>query len=120
MRSVRSLVVVIFCILPVISFSSNREIQEAFDGKVSQLQVIGNGVVVHLLADDLDGSRHQRFILKLDKELTVLIAHNIDLVDRISNIKFGDEVKFYGSYEWNSKGGVVHWTHHAPRSSRFS
>lgn len=39
-----------------------------------------------ILADDNDGSRHQR-----------LIAFN-------------------GVYEWGSTGGVIHWTHHDPDS----
>ena len=77
-------------------------------------QLRGSGEVIRLLADDNDGSRHQRFIIKLDSGRTLLIAHNIDLASRISSLKVGDTVEFYGEYEWNEKGGVIHWTHRDP------
>ena len=86
----------------------------AFEEHKSGIQAEGNGSVIKILPDDNDGSRHQRFILKLDSGQTLLIAHNIDLAPRISSLRKGDAVSFYGVYEWNSKGGVVHWTHHDP------
>ena len=72
---------------------------------------------MNILPDDNDGSRHQRFILRLESGQTVLIAHNIDLAPRIDSLSEGNLVEFYGEYEWNSRGGVVHWTHHDPRGS---
>lgn len=89
-------------------------LQTAFNQRQSDLQVEGVGVVVKVLPDDLDGSRHQRFLLQLSNGLTLLVAHNIDLAPKISGLNKGDEVAFYGEYEWNAKGGVIHWTHHDP------
>lgn len=78
-------------------------------------QVQGGGEVVHILPDGNDGSRHQRFIVRLDSGRTSLIAHNIDLAPRVASLRKGDKVFFNGEYEWNDKGGVIHWTHRDPR-----
>lgn len=86
-------------------------VTEAFRNKQSNLQVTGKGVVSRILRDDLKGSRHQRFVLTLESGQTVLVAHNIDLAPRIDSLAKGDAVIFFGEYEWNKKGGVVHWTH---------
>ncbi|MGB9670189.1 MAG: DUF3465 domain-containing protein [Halothiobacillaceae bacterium] len=76
--------------------------------------VEGRGTVEKLLSDDLEGHRHQRFILRLASGQILLVAHNIDFAPRIHGLAVGDEVAFFGQYEWNPKGGVIHWTHHDP------
>ncbi len=89
-------------------------LQRAFDERAHDLQVRGVGKVWRTLADDTKGSRHQRFILQLASGQRLLVAHNIDLAPRIPDLQKGDEVAFYGEYEWNERGGVIHWTHHDP------
>jgi hypothetical protein len=89
-------------------------IADAFANQQSNVQVSGRGRVIKILSDDNDGSRHQRFILSLSSGQTLLVAHNIDLAPRINSLKMGDTIEFYGEYEWNNKGGVIHWTHHDP------
>lgn len=94
--------------------SAEDQLLSAYENRQSNLPVEGSGVVVKILPDDLQGSRHQRFILRLSSGQTVLIVHNIDLAPRVPALREGDRVEFRGEYEWNSKGGVVHWTHHDP------
>jgi uncharacterized membrane protein YsdA (DUF1294 family)/cold shock CspA family protein len=86
----------------------------AFRARRSNVQVTGSARVSRVLSDDNKGSRHQRFILKMASGQTLLIAHNIDLAPRIPGLRAGDTVDYCGEYEWNAKGGVVHWTHHDP------
>jgi hypothetical protein len=94
--------------------SAASALATAFQNQQSNVQVQASGRVTKVLADDNDGSQHQRFIVQLASGQTVLVAHNIDLASRIASIEKGDSVEFYGEYEWNAKGGVVHWTHRDP------
>jgi hypothetical protein len=116
----KRMLVGIIVLLSILSFqvwANDTHLKQAYQSRQSDLQVQGQGEVIQIIADDIDGAKHQRFILRLVNRQTILISHNIDLAPRISNLKVGDWVEFYGEYEWNSKGGVVHWTHHDPRHS---
>lgn len=96
--------------------ANDQKLKQAYENRQSDLQVQGSGTVIRLLPDDNDGSRHQKFILRLNNKQTLLVAHNIDLAPRLANLRVGDRVQFYGEYEWNVKGGVMHWTHRDPNN----
>lgn len=99
------------------SSSSNDSVfADAFKNNKSNIQVKGSGRITKLLSDDVDGDKHQKFILALSSGQTLLFAHNIDLSPRVP-VKVGDFIEFYGEYEWNSQGGVIHWTHKDPDGS---
>ncbi len=90
-------------------------IEQAFQQRQSKVWVEVEGVAVKLLPDDNDGSRHQKFILRINSGRTLLVAHNIDLAPRVP-LLVSDKLSLRGRYEWSEKGGVVHWTHHDPDS----
>jgi ABC-type glycerol-3-phosphate transport system substrate-binding protein len=94
--------------------AAHDALADAFSAQRSGVQVSGEGVVSAMLPDDEKGSRHQRFVLRVASGQTVLVAHNIDLAPRIDGLAKGDTVGFNGVFEWNVKGGVIHWTHHDP------
>lgn len=89
-------------------------IESAYRNHATSIPVVATGTVSRILPDDNKGSRHQRFIVRLPSGHTVLIAHNIDIAARIDSLREGDSISFSGVYEWNEKGGTVHWTHHDP------
>jgi hypothetical protein len=97
-----------------VAAESDDILRRAFEQRARDLKVDGRGVVSRVLPDDRDGSRHQRFILRLGSGQTVLVAHNIDIAQRVPALRTGDEVAFRGEYEWSSQGGVIHWTHDDP------
>jgi len=88
-------------------------IADAYRNRRSGLMVEAVGVVERLLADDDEGSRHQRFVVRLPDGSTVLVTHNLDLAPRVPIVENAD-IHFRGQYEWNDRGGVIHWTHHDP------
>ena len=91
--------------------NSDQVLERAYRERISKIQIEGRGKVKRLLADDNDGSKHQRFILELGSGQTLLVSHNITLAPRVPGLKLGDLVEFYGEYAWNKQGGVIHWTH---------
>jgi cold shock CspA family protein len=95
-------------------------LKDAFQRRTSNILVEGEGIISKILPDDTDGDRHQKFIVALNSGQTILIAHNTDLAERIDSIQEGDRIAFYGKYEWNEQGGVVHWTHSDPNGSHVS
>jgi hypothetical protein len=96
----------------------DARIAQAYARHESNVPIALHGRVKRLLPDDTRGSPHQRFLLLLASGHTLLIAHNTELAPRVEGLSVGAEVSLQGEYEWNDKGGVVHWTHHDPDGRR--
>ena len=94
-----------------------KKIRDAKNNTSAQFWVGFNGKVVKKLKDDLSGSRHQKFLVSPTSGITLLVAHNIDLASRVP-VNKGDSISLYGRYEWNNRGGVMHWTHHDPKGKK--
>jgi len=99
---------------PEIHAPKNESIESLIQQQKSNVRVTLTSIVFKVLKDDLKGSRHQRFLIQIGSGDTILIAHNIDLAPKIDSLQKGDTVTISGKYEWNDKGGVIHWTHHDP------
>jgi hypothetical protein len=118
------LLVIVGAIVAYASYSDRETVSDgasaisvAYESEQSGVMVEAGGIVERELSDDLDGSRHQRFIVRLPNGQTVLLSHNIDLAPRVP-LRPNETVRFRGQYEWNDRGGVVHWTHHDPKGRR--
>lgn len=88
-------------------------LQRAALAHTSGIEIDAHGRVTRLLPDDNEGARHQRFIVRVADNLTILVAHNQDLAPRVP-VREGDSVALRGEYIWNDRGGLIHWTHHDP------
>ena len=93
------------------TLSNNSALINAYKNKKSDIFIEGSGVIKKILPDDNKGSRHQKFLVTINSEQTLLFAHNIDLAPRVENLQVNDAITFRGEYVYNPKGGVMHWTH---------
>lgn len=100
--------------------AAEDSLRAAFDEHAQGRVILVRGRVERTLADDRDGSPHQRFIIGTDSGLTVLIAHNLDLAPRLEGLAPGELVTVLGEYEWNEKGGLMHWTHDDPQGQHVA
>jgi len=104
---------------PAPAFS--RTVRDLYNAKRSDAWVETTGRVEKLLADDTDTSdnsdKHQKFLLLVPGEITVLVAHNISSAPRVP-IRPGDKITLRGEYEYTDKGGTIHFTHKPKYNSR--
>lgn len=122
-KNMKYIVVFVFSVTSLFSLSvlaNDSVLQQAYQTQSNDVQVKGSGYVIRILADDNEGSRHQKFILKLASGQTLLVAHNIDLAPKVKHLKVGDNIRFYGEYEWSRQGGVMHWTHLDPNDRHIA
>ena len=89
-------------------------IERAIALRESGIAVTVDATVEKTLRDDQEGDRHQRFLIRLPNGRKLLVAHNIDLAERV-DVAPGDPIRVHGQFEWNERGGVLHWTHRASR-----
>ena len=81
---------------PVGRVADDSPIGRAFTSRASNVQVESQGRVTRVLPDDLNGRRHQRFVVRLASGQTLLVTHNIDIAPRIDGLNEGDSVSFKG------------------------
>ena len=46
-----------------------------------------------------------------------MVAHNVEIAPRVP-VEPGAQLRLAGEYDWNSRGGVIHWTHRDPEGER--
>jgi hypothetical protein len=91
-------------------------LEEAFGNKVSNAPLTITGKVIKILTDDTGSTPHQRFIVQIHNNHTVLVAHNLERAYR-APVHLGDQVEVHGTYVWNKYGGLLHNTHHFDKES---
>ncbi len=87
------------------------DIYQAQKDHLKHVEVIVKAKVYKMLSYDLYGLPHERFLIKLNNNSTVLIAHDLKMAPCVP-LKANDDVTIKGEYIWNNLGGVIHWTHH--------
>ncbi len=101
-----------FANYPTANADDDRQIRQAQEAHMINAEVTGKAVVLKLLPDDRQGLQHQKFLLQLSNGTTILVAHDISYAPKVPIVP-GDQITIHGSYIWNSKGGLIHWTHHS-------
>ncbi|MDD5393808.1 MAG: DUF3465 domain-containing protein [Thiothrix sp.] len=94
-----------------------EKIRNSRNNPDAKFRAIVQGTVVKLLKDDREGSPHQRFLVEIAPDITLLVAHNIELAPRVP-VQQGETITLNAEYVWNDKGGVLHWTHHDPQGRK--
>ena len=73
MKQFFALILAVLCFGVGYVQANDVRLKQAYESHQSDVQVRGSGTVSRILPDDNKGSRHQKFILRLDSKQTVLV-----------------------------------------------
>ncbi len=99
---------------------NNSEILKSIsEKKESKFIEVQNAKVTQLLRDDNRGIRHQKWLVQINPETTIMVVYNLDLAERVP-LSVGDTVNIGGELEFDDRTGkpLMHWTHEDPRHKR--
>ncbi len=87
--------------------------------KESKFIEIQNATVQQLLRDDNRGIRHQKWLVQINPDTTIMVVYNIDLAERVP-LTVGDTINLGGELVFDDRTGepLMHWTHEDPRHKR--
>lgn len=91
------------------------------DHKGNRTQVLVTGTISEIKREDHSGLAHQKYEMKVDKDITLQIVSNLEF-GRIPLV-VGKITTVCGEFLRIGKGGMVHWTHfdpHGPHADGFT
>jgi hypothetical protein len=97
----------------------SSDVCNAYRAQSQRVEVTASGTVVKVLGIRRGPSGvHEGFLLATDPasgcRLTLRIEHNLDIAGRVP-LERGEPLELRGEYIYDSRGGIVHWTHRDPR-----
>ena len=106
------------CAGPAGGDASNGQIYDAWRAGRSGVEVQATGSVARVLGKRTGPSGpHEGFLLHLTGAgghgLTVRVESNLDIIGTLPVVD-GEPATVRGEYEYDQRGGVIHWTHHDP------
>ncbi len=107
------------CAGPAGGDAANAQIYDAWRGGRSGIEVQASGSVARVLGERTGPSGpHEGFLLHLTGSgghgLTVRVESNLDIMGSVP-VRDGEAATVRGEYDYDPRGGVIHWTHRDPR-----
>jgi hypothetical protein len=104
--------------------AANAAVYDAWRSGRSHVEVTASGSVARVLGErEGPSGLHEGFLVHLrgadGHGLTVRVEDNVDITGHIP-LRAGDDVVVHGEYIYDSRGGLIHYTHHDPRGHHSS
>lgn len=104
---------------PASNDASNGAVYDAWRAGRSHVEVTASGAVARILGErEGPSGKHLGFLLHLSggagRGLTVRVEDNLDLGGDVA-LQEGEAVTVRGEYIYDSRGGLIHYTHRDPR-----